>query len=164
MATHSSILAWEIPWKRSLAGYSPKGHKRVWHNLVTAVAATAKSLQSCLTLCNPKEGSPSGSPVPGILQARTLEWTTTNLFIIERGSFVTACFTLRFPHILVDLNHIFSFWSMRFHGSQESDWKQRYTLREGGLLPHPIFYSIPTLCSFHSDPIYPVEGTNIISL
>ena len=34
----------------------------------------AKSLQSCPTLCNPKYGSPPGSPVPGILQARTLEW------------------------------------------------------------------------------------------
>jgi len=37
-------------------------------------AATAKSLQSCPTLCNPIDGSPPGSPVPGILQARTLEW------------------------------------------------------------------------------------------
>ena len=35
---------------------------------------TAKSLQSCPTLCNPIDGSPPGSPVPGILQARTLEW------------------------------------------------------------------------------------------
>ena len=34
----------------------------------------AKSLQSCPTLCNPVDGSPPGSPVPGILQARTLEW------------------------------------------------------------------------------------------
>ena len=34
----------------------------------------AKSLQSCLTLCDPIDGSPQGSPVPGILQARTLEW------------------------------------------------------------------------------------------
>jgi len=34
----------------------------------------AKSLQSCPTLCNPRDGSPPGSPVPGILQARTLEW------------------------------------------------------------------------------------------
>ena len=39
-----------------------------------AAAAAAKSLQSCLTLCNPIDSSPSGSPVPGILQARTLEW------------------------------------------------------------------------------------------
>ena len=36
--------------------------------------ATAKSLQSCPTLCNPIDGSPPGSAVPGILQARTLEW------------------------------------------------------------------------------------------
>ena len=39
-----------------------------------AAAAAAKSLQSCLTLCNSIDGSPPGSPVPGILQARTLEW------------------------------------------------------------------------------------------
>ena len=37
-------------------------------------AAAAKLHQSCLTLCDPIEGSPSGSPVPGILQARTVEW------------------------------------------------------------------------------------------
>ena len=40
----------------------------------SASAAAAKSLQSCLTLCDPIDGSPPGSPVPGILQARTLEW------------------------------------------------------------------------------------------
>ena len=40
----------------------------------TATAAAAKSLQSCPTLCNPIDVSPPGSPVPGILQARTLEW------------------------------------------------------------------------------------------
>ena len=39
-----------------------------------AAAAAAKSLQSCLILCDPIDGSPPGSPVPGILQARTLEW------------------------------------------------------------------------------------------
>ena len=38
-----------------------------------STAAAAKSLQSCLTLCDPRGGSPPGSPVPGILQARTLE-------------------------------------------------------------------------------------------
>ena len=42
--------------------------------LYKAVAAAAKSLQSCLTLCDPIEGSPPDAPVPGILQARTLEW------------------------------------------------------------------------------------------
>ena len=39
-----------------------------------AAAAAAKSLQSCPTLCDSIDGSPPGSPVPGILQARTLEW------------------------------------------------------------------------------------------
>ena len=39
-----------------------------------AGAAGAKSLQSCPTLCDPIDGNPPGSPVPGILQARTLEW------------------------------------------------------------------------------------------
>ena len=42
--------------------------------LALQFAAAAKSLQSCLTLCNPIDGNPRGSPVPGILQARTLEW------------------------------------------------------------------------------------------
>ena len=37
-------------------------------------AAAAKLLQSCPTLCDPIDGSPPGSPIPGILQARTLEW------------------------------------------------------------------------------------------
>ena len=41
---------------------------------VHVYAAAAKSLQSCLTLCDPIDGNPPGSPVPGILQARTLEW------------------------------------------------------------------------------------------
>ena len=39
-----------------------------------AAAAAAKSLQLCPTLCDPIDGDPIGSPVPGILQARTLEW------------------------------------------------------------------------------------------
>ena len=39
-----------------------------------AAAAAAKSLQSCPTLCNPIDGSPPGSPVPGVFQARTPEW------------------------------------------------------------------------------------------
>ena len=62
--------------QRSLAGYTPWGHK-CWTWLNTHMhAAAAKSLQSSLTLCDPRDGSPPGSPVPGILQARTLEWVT----------------------------------------------------------------------------------------
>ena len=42
--------------------------------LYTSAAAAAKSLQSCPILCDPRDGSPPGSPIPGILQARTLKW------------------------------------------------------------------------------------------
>jgi len=42
MATHSSILVWEIPWTESLAGYSPGGHKRVSHDLV--IKTTTRSI------------------------------------------------------------------------------------------------------------------------
>ena len=45
-----------------------------WIYIEDAAAAPAKSLQSCPTLCDPIDGSPPGSPVPGIVQARTLEW------------------------------------------------------------------------------------------
>ena len=45
--------------------------------VTAAAAAAAKSLQSCPTLCDPMDGSPPDFPVPGILQARTLEWVAT---------------------------------------------------------------------------------------
>ena len=47
---------------------------------IPAAAAAAKSLQLCPTLCNPIDGSPTDSPVPGILQARTLEWVAISFF------------------------------------------------------------------------------------
>ena len=47
---------------------------------VAAAAAAAKSLQLCPTLCDPRDGSPPGSPVLGILQARTLEWVAISFF------------------------------------------------------------------------------------
>ena len=45
-----------------------------WWSSSKTAAAAAKSLQSCPTLCEPIDGSPPGSAIPGILQARTLEW------------------------------------------------------------------------------------------
>ena len=48
--------------------------KLIFWKFIYVAADDAKSLQSCPTLCNPRDGSPPGSPVPGILQARTLEW------------------------------------------------------------------------------------------
>ena len=51
----------------------------------SAAAAAAKLLQSCPTLCNPIDGSPAGSPVPGILQARTLEWAAISFSNAWKG-------------------------------------------------------------------------------
>ena len=55
--------------KTSLSNAEHVGSRPGW-----GAAAAAKLLQSCPTLCDPIDGSPPGSPVPGILQARTLEW------------------------------------------------------------------------------------------
>ena len=64
----------------------------------------AKSLQSCPTLCNPTDSSPPGSPVPGILQARTLEWVTI--------SFSNAC---KWKVKVKSLSHVWLWWP---HGLQ----------------------------------------------
>ena len=52
------------------------------HPQLVPVAADAKSFQSCPTLCDPIDGSPPSSAVPGILQARTLEWVAIALSIV----------------------------------------------------------------------------------
>ena len=78
MATHCSILAWKIPWAEKPGGLwstrSQESHTTERQSTHPAAAAAAKSLQPCQTLCDPIDGSPPGSPVPGILQARTLDW------------------------------------------------------------------------------------------
>ena len=61
---HLKVLLILLPWAAKW---------RLFY-LAAAAAAAAKSLQSCPTLCDPRDGSPPGFPVPGILQARTLEW------------------------------------------------------------------------------------------
>ena len=66
----------------------------IWLISLSITATTAaKSLQSCLTLCDPIDGSPPGSPVPGILQARTLEWAVisfSNLSLMPSKSIHVA--------------------------------------------------------------------------
>ena len=57
--------------------------KKVMTNLA-ATATAAKSLQLCPTLCDPIEGSPPGSPIPGILQARTLEWVAISFSDVRK--------------------------------------------------------------------------------
>ena len=59
--------------------------KKIQAFIYLTAAAAAKSLQSCLTLCDPMDSSPPGAPVPGILQARTLEWVA-----ISFSNYLTA--------------------------------------------------------------------------
>ena len=70
------FLPGEFHGQRSLVGYSPaRGCEESDTTkclTLAAAAAAAKSLQLCSTLCNPRDDSPPGSPVPGILQGRTL--------------------------------------------------------------------------------------------
>ena len=64
-------------WKNVLLEWNLLKERNILHsqcNYDTTAAAAAKSLQSCPALCDPIDGSPPGSNIPGILQARTLEW------------------------------------------------------------------------------------------
>ena len=76
---HGKTVLYEISpwcpkgWGPRIYNITPRIRLRILSIALTAAAA-AKLLQSCPTLCNPIDGSPPGSPVPGILQARTLDW------------------------------------------------------------------------------------------
>ena len=66
-----------LKYNQNTLGSADGHYKAKWYSLLVlcpAAAAAAKSRQLCPTRCNPIDGSPPGSPVPGILQARTLEW------------------------------------------------------------------------------------------
>ena len=74
---------------KSIEHLKPKVNPNVTYGLLpvmkcqlrfAAAAATAKSLQSCPILCDPIDGSPPGSSVPGVLQARTLEWVAISFY------------------------------------------------------------------------------------
>ena len=87
MATHSRILAWEIPWTEEPGGLQSMGSQRIRHDwathtflhtmytiLYTLHTVLVKVTQSCPTLCSHVDCSPPRSSVHGILQARILEW------------------------------------------------------------------------------------------
>ena len=59
-----------------------------------AMLCYAKSLQSCPTLCDPIDGSPLGFPVPGILQARTLEWVAISFSLYDTANVIISFFLM----------------------------------------------------------------------
>ena len=70
-----------------IPGQGTRSHKEQ----LSVAAAAAKSLQSCLTLCNLIDGSPPDAPVPGILQARTLEWVAILFFNAGKWKWKWSC-------------------------------------------------------------------------
>ena len=88
----------EVSYRVNASGVSGVGGKcqnlfcPITHYTVSAAAAAAKSLQSCPTLCDPIDGSPPGSPIPGILQTRILEWVvisfSNTLSLIFKNSII----------------------------------------------------------------------------
>ena len=72
------LSSWPEWWLLSCLHVGPGSRSPQPLSFQCAAAAAAKSLQSCPTLCNPRDGSPSGSSVPGILRARTLEWVAVS--------------------------------------------------------------------------------------
>ena len=74
-ALASGFFTTSTPWEALIhIQFSSVQLSSLAQSELLGAAAAAKSLQSCPTLCDPIDGSPSGSPVPGILQPRTLEW------------------------------------------------------------------------------------------
>ena len=82
-ASLSSTIFWSLLKLMSIEPVMPSNHLILCRPLLLLPSAAAKLLQSCPTLCDPIDGSQLGSPVPGILQARALEWVAI--------SFSTSC-------------------------------------------------------------------------
>ena len=81
MEKYTMFMDWKNQYTEN--EYTIQSNLQIQCNPYQAAAAAGKSLQSCPTLCDPTDGSPGGSPVPGILQARTLEWVA--IFFSKAG-------------------------------------------------------------------------------
>ena len=153
-ATENEMVGWHHQLRRKLKTGKPAvlqsvGSQRVGHDWVTEkqyswrvlfvlaipAAAAAKSLQSCPALCDPIDGSPPGSPVPGILQARTLEWVAisfSNAWKWKMKVKSLSCFWL-----------LATPWTAAYQGSPSMGFsRQEYW--SGVPLPSPTGYSYLT--------------------
>ena len=112
-----------------------KGNQKLWSG-----KGAAKSLQSCLTLCNLKDGSPPGSTIPGILQARTLEWVAISFSNVWK-----------WKGKVKSLSHVWLFvtpWTAAYHALPPLEFsRQEYWSR----LPLPSLGKGDTLLN---DPLY----------
>ena len=102
--------------------------------IYSAAAATAKSLQSCPTLCDPIDGSPPGSPVPGILQARALEWGAIAFSDILHYLHIKfeAYYRQVFKAVLKEqsLKSISVWVAMQISNTQQADGSREFVLKD----------------------------------
>ena len=107
-------------------------------------AAAAKSLQSCLTLCDPRDGSPPGSSIHGIFQARVLEWGAI--------AFSNAW---KWKRKVKSLSHVRLFvtpWTIA-HQAPPSMGFSRQEYWSGVPLPSPVYHLPITKCEAHAEPL-----------
>ena len=114
-------------------------------------AAAAKSLQSCLTLCDPIDGSSPGSPVPGILQARTLEWVAISFSNARKWKVKVKSLShvrlLATPWTVAHQAPL----SMGFSRQRSTGVGCHCLLRKSALLRVFFMFSIPDLLDFKSN-------------
>ena len=105
---------WKLVMDREAWHAAVQGHDWVtelnWGYHAAAAAAAAKSLQSCPTLCDLIGGSPPGSSIPGILQARVLEWVA----IAFSESIMVTCLTLLIMLYIYEEINIYYIWNDTF--------------------------------------------------
>jgi len=123
------VVAWRglkiaEKWKEA----KDRGGKDIYINIYAATAA--KSLQSCPSLCDPIDGSPRGSPVPGILQARTLEWVAISFSSASAPSTLSHASNLDWRFVSYMIIYMFQCLSLKSSH------------------PHPLPQS-PKDCSIH---------------
>ena len=101
--------------------YFHLSHQEMMEAIPGFTAAAAKSLQSCPTLCDPIDGSPPGSPIPGILQARTLEWGAIAFFYQDSVLFLKQLISRRGSTLLLkEMNSDVDRWGL--HKSKPTLW------------------------------------------
>ena len=117
-----------------------------------AMLCYAKSLQSCPTLCDPRDGSPLGSPVPGILQARTLEWVAISFSNAWKGKVKVKSLS----HVRPSATP----WTAAFQAPPSMEFsRQEYW--SGVPLPFPIYIYVLGSHSIHIETESPGKGLEI---
>ena len=122
-------------------------------------AAAAKLLQSCPTLCDPRDGSPPGSPAPGILQARTLEWVAISFSNAWKWKVKVKSFSR--------VRLLETSWTAA-HQAPPSMGFSRQEYWGGVPSPSPILYIVASICwsklLIYLSPLFPLITISLFSM